>query len=113
MKEIRRLREIIPAPFADCHDGEGTLLCRSLLDGLGSRKFPFMHSDEMPAGVSIGVHSHTENEEIYYLQSGKGILTFDGKEYEMNAGDISLCADGHSHGFRATENCILIVVASY
>ncbi len=112
MNELRKLRDIIPCAYAGCHDGEGTLLCRSLLDGLDSRKFPFMHSDEMPAGVSIGVHTHTDNEEIYYLQSGKGVLTFDGKEYEMAAGDISLCTVGHSHGFRATENCILIVVGS-
>ena len=85
MKEIRKLREIIPAPFADCHDGEGTLLCRSLLDGLGSSKFPFMHSDEMPAGVSIGVHSHTENEEIVRNLNMLVLNEFYVNQYEMGA----------------------------
>ena len=70
-----------------------------------------MHSDFMAAGVSIGEHLHEGNEEIYYLSSGKGILYFDGKEFEMNPGDISLCTPGHSHGFKALEDSVLIVVA--
>ena len=68
--------------------------------------------DDMPEGVSIGVHTHTGNEEIYYLHSGKGVLTYDGKEFEMKAGDVSLCKIGHSHGFAAVDHCVLIVVAS-
>lgn len=110
MKEIKRSEEIVPRDFALCHGGAGTLFCASLLDGLGSSQFAFMHSDIIPAGVSIGVHEHTSNEEIYYLISGKGILTYDGKEFEMNPGDISLCLIGHSHAFEATEESRLIVV---
>lgn len=113
MKSIRKSSEIFPAEFEKCHDGNGTLLCHSLLDGLGGTAFAFMHSDTMPAGVSIGVHTHDCNEEIYYLLSGKGVLTFDSEQIEMAAGDISLCTIGHSHGFEATENCILIVVRQH
>ena len=63
--EIRKNKDIIPQPFAQCHDGEGVLMCKSLLDGFDSEKFPFMHADTMPAGVSIGLHRHDGNEEIY------------------------------------------------
>ena len=112
MKEIRRHAEIPVLSFDKCHDGKGVVLCRSLLDDMGSRKLAFMHSDDMPAGVSIGEHAHDENEEIYYLLSGKGILTFDGKQYEMKSGDISLCKPGHSHGFAAIDDCRMIVVGS-
>ena len=111
MKEILKSRDMIPQGFANCHDGEGTLICKSLLDSLESEKFQLMHVDDIPEGVSIGVHEHTGNEEIYYLQSGKGILTYDGKEFEMKAGDVSLCKIGHSHGFLAVDSCVLIVVA--
>ncbi len=96
--------------FEKCHDGVGVLNCKSLLDGCDSTKFDFMHCDDMKAGVSIGNHLHTEKEEIYYLVSGKGILAYDGAEYEMTAGDVSLCNIGHSHGFLATEDAVLIVV---
>ena len=36
----------------------------------------------------------------------------DGKQYEMKAGDISLCRIGHSHAFEAVDNCVLVVVGS-
>ena len=110
--DIRKNKDIIPGAFKQCHDGEGTLMCKSLLDGLESECFAFMHSDDMPAGVSIGSHRHDGNEEIYYLVSGKGILTYDGNEYEMKTGDISLCKSGHSHAFQAIDNCVLVVVGS-
>ena len=110
MKPIRKDKEIEWLQFDNCHEGEGVLNCKSLLDGLDSAKFGFMHRDEIKAGVSIGTHEHTSSEEIYYLISGKGILTYDGQEYEMLPGDISLCNIGHSHGFLATEDSLLIVV---
>ena len=31
-------------------------------------------------------------------------------EYDMQPGDVSLCNKGHSHGFLATEDSILVVV---
>ena len=110
--DIRKSRDIIPAPYGQCHDGEGTLMCKSLLDGFDSRHFCYMHSDDMPAGVSIGLHRHEGNEEIYYLVSGKGILTYDDKTYEMKTGDISLCKSGHSHAFEAVDDCVLVVIAN-
>lgn len=111
MKPIRKDHEIEWFPFENCHDGTGVLQCKSLLDGCDSTEFRFMHHDDIKAGVSIGVHEHPDTEEIYFLVSGKGILTYDGVEYEMTPGDVSLCNMGHSHGFLATENSILIVVS--
>ena len=110
MKPIRKDSEIEWLQFDECHEGNGVLNCKSLLDGLDSTKFGFMHRDEMAKGVSIGVHEHKDSEEIYYLVSGKGVLTYDGEEYEMLPKDISLCNIGHSHGFLATEDSVLIVV---
>ena len=110
MKPIRKDNEIECMQFEECHDGLGILNCKSLLDGCDSTKFGFMHRDDIKAGVSIGVHAHLHSEEIYYLVSGKGILTYDGVDYEMMPGDISLCNIGHSHGFSATEDSVLIVV---
>ena len=110
MKPIRKDNEIEWLQFDECHEGNGVLNCKSLLDGLDSTKFGFMHRDEMAKGVSIGVHEHTDSEDIYYLVAGKGVLTYDGEEYEMLPGDISLCNIGHSHGFLATEDSVLIVV---
>ena len=110
MAAIRKNSEIPEQNFDHCHDGAGVLFCQSILDGLGCREFAFMHSDRIEAGVSIGEHRHAANEEIYYLISGKGVLTYDGKEYDMAPGDVSVCMPGHSHAFLATEDSRLIVV---
>ncbi len=111
MKPIVKNREITSNAFDRCHDGTGTLFCKSLLDAYGQTDFAFMHCDTIPRGVSIGEHPHTENEEIYFLVSGCGILTYDGEAYEMEPGDISLCQRGHTHGYLAAEDSVLIVVA--
>ena len=71
MKAIKKDNEIEWMQFEECHEGLGTLYCKSLLDECDSTKFNFMHRDEIKAGVSIGVHIHTDSEEIYYLVSGK------------------------------------------
>lgn len=110
--DILKSKDIIPQPYEACHNGAGILLCKNLLSQLGSKDLHLMHCDTIPAGVSIGLHTHRTNEEIYYLVSGKGILTFDDRTYEMKAGDISLCGDGHSHAFEAVDDCTLIVVGS-
>ena len=110
--EIKKAKDIIPAAYSKCHEGEGTLMCKNLLSGFDKEILSFMHSDDMPAGVSIGLHTHTDNEEVYYLVSGRGILTYDDRTYEMKAGDISLCSKGHSHAFEAVDNCVLIVVGT-
>ena len=109
---LRKANEMTWSEFSECHDGQGTLLCKSLLDGFDTSKFALMHYDRMDAGVSIGEHTHTANDEAYFLLSGSGTLIFDGEEYEMNAGDISLCTIGHSHGYIAKTDSILIVVGS-
>ena len=108
--DMRKNKDIEAVGYSACHGGEGVLLCKSLLDGFESEQIRFMHADYMAAGVSIGYHVHETNEEVYYLSSGKGILTFDGKEYEMKAGDISVCKTGHGHAFKAVDDCMLIVV---
>ena len=42
----------------------------------------------LPAGASVPfVHSHKQNEEIYFILDGKGIAKIDGENVELNAGD--------------------------
>lgn len=109
---IRKSEDMTIANLEKCHDGEGTVYCKSLLDGFDKSKFDFMHYNNISAGTSVGEHVHTHNDAIYFLLSGSGFLKYDGKEYEMSSGDISICYMGHSHGFTATSDSIMIVVGS-
>ncbi len=44
--------------------------------------------NELPAGASVPfVHSHKENEEIYFIISGKGRMVVDGEAAELEEGD--------------------------
>ena len=44
--------------------------------------------NELPAGVSVPfVHAHKNNEEIYVVLSGKGLLYIDGEEFAIKEGD--------------------------
>ena len=44
--------------------------------------------NEMPAGASVPfIHSHKENEEIYFILSGKGKAVIDGEDVELLGGD--------------------------
>lgn len=42
----------------------------------------------MPAGTEVPfLHSHKENEEIYFIVSGKGYMEIDGEKVSLEAGD--------------------------
>ncbi len=44
--------------------------------------------NNLPAGTVIPFyHKHKENEEIYYIVSGKGFMEIDGDKVELEAGD--------------------------
>jgi mannose-6-phosphate isomerase-like protein (cupin superfamily) len=52
----------------------------------------------IPPGSTIGYHQHGNNEEMYILLEGEGLMTMDGKKVVVGKGDMILNpADGH-HG---------------
>ncbi|MDR1018243.1 MAG: cupin domain-containing protein [Lachnospiraceae bacterium] len=64
----------------------------------------------VPDGSSIGVHEHIGEEESYYIISGTGTYIDDGKEMDVNPGDIFLCKDGHSHSIIANKNQDIVFI---
>ena len=50
---------------------------------------------------SIGYHEHNDEEEIFYVTAGQGIVTENGKTYTVNTGDAILTGGGSGH---AVEN---------
>ena len=62
-------------------------------------------------GCAVGYHQHKGNNETYYILSGKGIYTEDGREVPVIAGDVTFCPDGGAHGLKNTESSDLIFIA--
>lgn len=64
-------------------------------------------------GASIGLHAHGKDE-VYYVLSGRGELTLDGKAHAVVPGMAILTRDGSSHSLRQVgreDLAILIVYA--
>ena len=63
-------------------------------------------------GSGIGYHEQTEDE-IYYVLSGRGIMTLDGKEVEVGPGTAILTRTGSSHGLKQTGAEDLVILINY
>lgn len=111
-----RKKSDMPANDLDrCHDGCGAIHWTGVLDGEapGGKRLRFIHDDILPPGTSIGIHRHTNDQEYYYIVSGRGILTLDGQEYEVVAGDVTAVLPGGSHGLEnRSEGDLRVIVIS-
>ena len=74
----------------------GTRLCAELI---------------LPPGSDIGAHDHVDEDEVYIIQKGRGLMTDGGKEFEVSAGDAILTGQGASHSIKNTGTEDLIVTA--
>ena len=55
----------------------------------------------LPKGASIGLHKHSNNEDVYIIISGKGLFTdSNGTEIEVGPGDITIARPGQSHALK-------------
>ena len=52
-------------------------------------------------GSSIGLHQHSDEEEIFYIINGKGIVNDNGNISEFRKGDSILTGNGASHSIES------------
>jgi mannose-6-phosphate isomerase-like protein (cupin superfamily) len=63
-------------------------------------------------GSGIGYHEQKEDE-IYYVLSGKGEMTLDGKTVEVGPGTAILTRTGSSHGLKQVGADDLVIMINY
>jgi mannose-6-phosphate isomerase-like protein (cupin superfamily) len=63
-------------------------------------------------GSGIGYHEQKEDE-IYYVLSGRGLMTIDGKEMEIGPGTAVLTRPGSSHGLKQVGTEDLVIMINY
>jgi len=63
-------------------------------------------------GSAIGYHEQHEDE-IYYVLSGRGVMTIDAKTFEVGPGDAVLTRPGSSHGLKQTGREDLVIMINY
>ena len=69
------------------------------------------HNVTIPVDCELGYHEHHGNTEAYYMLTGKGLYTDDDKQYEIEAGDVVFCEEGHGHGLKNTGDVDISFVA--
>ena len=91
------------------HNGGGETIGYSFFAKAPGLKLVFRKRALKP-GSGIGYHEQKEDE-IYYVLSGKGMMTIDGKSFEIGPGDAILTRPGSSHGLKqvGAENLVIMI----
>ncbi len=63
-------------------------------------------------GSGIGYHEQKEDE-IYYVLSGRGVMTIDGKSFDVTPGTAVLTRPGSSHGLKQAGPDDLVILINY
>jgi mannose-6-phosphate isomerase-like protein (cupin superfamily) len=93
------------------HDGGGMTTGFPFFKDLKDLPFVFRKRALHP-GSAIGLHEQKEDE-IYYVLSGKGELTLDGKRSEVGPGTAILTRVGSSHSLRQVGPDDLVIIIVY
>lgn len=101
------IRNFLKAQLEDldrCHEGIGTLKHVSLFnDSDFKTNLHFINYTVLPPHTTIGLHPHGNDEELYIVLEGRGVMTLDGQEYEVQAGDVIVNKPFGTHGL--ANNC--------
>jgi mannose-6-phosphate isomerase-like protein (cupin superfamily) len=85
------------------HDGAGVIATKRVLDGPPATACDFVDLTIVPAGSSIGVHTHgLQDEEFYVIIGGSGEMHLDGRTFPVGPGDVIRNRPGGTHGLRNT-----------
>jgi len=105
--------------FEDCvfesvraHGGERDIsFARVLARNRGAIRF--IDLSVLGPGADIGCHTHdADNEELYVVVSGKGLMTLDDREFEVGPGHVILNRPGGTHGLKniGAEELRIVVI---
>jgi mannose-6-phosphate isomerase-like protein (cupin superfamily) len=95
------------------HGGKGPVDLYEIWDRQNfNSDIDFLDRVVVPPDSSIGYHQHGDNEEMYILLDGEGLMTIDGKEVVVRKGDMILNPAGGHHGLvnNSAEDIDLLVI---
>jgi mannose-6-phosphate isomerase-like protein (cupin superfamily) len=93
------------------HDGTGETVSHSFFARTPNLHLVFRKRVLTP-GASIGYHEQTEDE-IYYVLSGRGVMTLDGKNVDVTPGTAVLTRTGSWHGIWQDGDQDLVILINY
>jgi quercetin dioxygenase-like cupin family protein len=78
----------------------------------GSKNISIL-TEDIHADDGIPVHKHGAEEELIYIEKGRGILTYGENEYPVEAGSMALVPRGTWHGLRNESDDLLRMLFAY
>ncbi len=93
------------------HNGGGMTTGYSFFAKVPKLKLVFRKRSFHP-GSGVGLHTQKEDE-IYYVLSGRGQMTLDGKTVDVTPGTAVLTRTGSSHSLKQVGNEDLVVLINY
>ncbi|RAK11238.1 hypothetical protein C8C77_103226 [Halanaerobium saccharolyticum] len=96
----------------NCHNGKGIVRNSLVLnDDDFETNLRFIRYMELPPKTSIGYHEHGDDEELYIILEGQGVMNVDGEQKEVTMGDIITNKPFGSHGLiNNSDNVIKMLV---
>lgn len=89
----------------NCHNGTGGVIFREIFSEIDfESSLEHFHETIIEPHATIGYHQHTGNEEVYYIVEGRGKMTLNGNEVEVEPGDAIITQSGDSHGLSNTSD---------
>lgn len=101
----------VQKPEPGPHSGGGETIGYSFFQNASGLKLVF-RKRALKSGSAIGYHEQKEDE-IYYVLSGRGLMTIDGKSFDVTAGTAVLTRTGSSHGLKQVGNDDLVILINY
>jgi mannose-6-phosphate isomerase-like protein (cupin superfamily) len=103
--------EEVKTPQPGPHEGGGDTIAYSFFAKTPGLKLVFRKRAFKP-GAAIGYHLQKEDE-IYYVLSGRGMMTIDDKAFEVGPGSAILTRPGSSHGLKQVGTDDLVILINY
>jgi mannose-6-phosphate isomerase-like protein (cupin superfamily) len=108
---IKNIQSLTMQPAGHSSGPESVLFAEAFTGEDFKGKWGFVEYVTVPPKSAIPVHKHEEDEELYFIFEGSGLMTIDGQGYEVGAGDLAICCLGSSHGLRNTsQQAIKLIV---
>lgn len=97
---VKRLPDL-PLERLQAHGGDGEIGFHRVFEAaLFESPCNFVDYAEIPPGASIGRHRHGDDEEIYLVLDGDGVMTLDDESLEVSAGSVIVNRRNGVHGLR-------------
>lgn len=98
----------LPRSAHPAHDGIGSVQSVRPLEGHDfETDLMFVDYVEVPPGATIGHHRHGDDEELYFVIEGAGLMEVEGAERRVRAGDLILNRRGSAHSL-VNDSLVLI-----